>query len=225
MISLIATTVGNWDRLVKPMLDSINEHEPEVEVIIVDAGGKMPDAYDGNVRIIKTGMLNCQEAQNVGLEASEADWFLVTDVDVICVAPFAHLFKGLSPRLIYGPSRHGAGYQSLPYDWLDGWCYAFSREFYETVGGFDEAFEASGFEDADLCYRGYKQGFGIAHIDLPFKHLIDGVKYQITDSYSDARSRNIERVKEKHGTFSDKKRGLLDWGPARVPQVLSGAAD
>lgn len=197
-VSVITTSVGGWDKLIKPMIISIRKYEPGVEIVVVDCGDNYPDEFMG-AKIIKTGLLNCSAAQNVGMEHTDADWFLVSDCDVICEGDFTHLFEYLDKDTIWGnklhvPNNFGFG----KYNWLDGWIYAFSRKLYEDIGGFDENFQGSGFEDADICWRAIEKGYKINFGDFPFRHLEVGQKRSISDGYDDVRLKNIEYLRKKH---------------------------
>jgi validoxylamine A glucosyltransferase len=71
------------------------------------------------------------------------------------------------------------------------------RRLFESVGGFDEAFQGWGPEDADLCYRLFRSGAGGAFAgDCRLYHL-DHAR----DAGETARStlRNAKRLYRKHG--------------------------
>lgn len=202
-VSVITTSVGGWDELLKPMIDSVRSYEPEVEIIVVDCGGQFPDEYKG-AKIIKTGMLNCSEAQNVGMKATDADWMLVTDCDVLAAGKFTYLFSYLDNDRIWGNKYHAPGtYFEDPRGWLDGWIYAFSRRMYDDLAPdgvfFDENFKGSGFEDADICFRAYEKGYKIEFADWPFFHLERGQKTKISNDYNKVRDWNLEYLKGKWG--------------------------
>ena len=204
-IAIITTSVGGWDNLLKPMIDSVQRHEPGVEVFVVDAGRTMPDEYPGAV-IVKADRVNCSAAQNIGIKYIDADWYLVTDCDVLCNAPFAHLFDDFDENAIYGnkfhhPESYGFG-NRMPM-WIDGWIYAFSKKLLDKVGLFDERFLGSGFEDADICWRAMLKGYDIKQGSLPFTHLEYGQKRSISDGYDNVRLQNIAYLKGKYDLPGD----------------------
>ena len=143
-------------------------------------------------------MLNCSEAQNIGLAHSNADWFLVLDCDVLCTGKFIDFVAGLKPG-IYGKHLHEKHHKLFEgvYPWLDGWIYAFPREVCEVIGGFDENFQGSGFEDADFCWRAQNLAYPVRLADLPFIHLATGQKREISDGYKEVRLGNVEYLKKK----------------------------
>jgi hypothetical protein len=220
-VAVVATTIGHWETAQR-MIDSILDNEPHVTVVMV-GDRSMPGKYREAEMVRPKAKLNCQQAQNIGIQQIDADWYVVCDADVICKGSFANDIEVLHPDFVHGPKVNRGGRNDMPYDYLDGWFYAFHANFFKDVGLFDESFEASGFEDADICYRGYKMGYGIARLSVPFDHKAMGLKRDITGGYNDARARNVERVKQKHGTYGDKERGELDWGPPGTAFQVSGS--
>lgn len=200
-VDLITTSVKGWNRYIKPLIDSVEKHEGITSnIIVVDAGSHYPDEYK-DVKIIHTPMLNCCEAQNVGMRNSDADWFLITDCDVICEGKFIDKIKGLPQNSIYGNQMTQAKHKFFtgPSKWLDGWIYAIPRNIYDKIGNFDENFIGSGFEDADYCWRAVHVGFDVKLAMFPFKHLAAGQKRAITENYKKVRLKNIEYLKMKWG--------------------------
>lgn len=147
-ISLITTSVGNWGKYVVPLIDSVLIYGSDTEIIVVDSGFNYPDEYK-TAKILHVPMMSCASAQNIGLEIASGEWLIVVDCDVECKGPFSDILYNLSPMGIYGNNvipKDGRGFPT-PYRWLDGWIYAFHQDLYNTIGGFDERFIASGFED------------------------------------------------------------------------------
>lgn len=204
-LAVITTSIGGWDKYIVPFIDSIRKYEKDVPIIIVDAGSNYPAQYkDENVHILKTPELNCSEAQNIGLDYMTADWYLVSDCDVLCRAEFVNRIHRLPDDAIYGNKMHpkdrGGGKKQpfeTPYRWLDGWIYAIPDKIYQRIGGFDENFEGSGFEDADYCWRAMERGFDLRLAGLPFLHLADNAKKTISPRYKEVRQRNITYLRNK----------------------------
>lgn len=202
-VSLITTSVGGWNKYIVPLIDSVRKYEKDVEIIVVDAGSYYPDTYK-DAKILHTPLLNCSEAQNHGMRFSKSDWFLVIDCDTICKGRFIDSFSNFSNDIIYGNQMHeknrGGGRRdrwNTPYKWLDGWIYAIPRKIYNSIGGFDENFEGSGFEDADYCWRAMDAGYNVDLAMFPFEHLTAGQKKNISDGYSEVRKKNIEYLRKK----------------------------
>ncbi len=197
-VDVITTSVRGWNRYMKPLIDSIERHEEITSnIIIIDAGGFYPSNYK-DVTILHTSILNCSEAQNIGLKYSFADWILVLDCDVLCTGKFTDFVPSLKAG-IHGKKMHGRLHEpfTAPYPWLDGWIYAFPREIYEAVGGFDENFQGSGFEDADFCWRARKMSYPTMLTNLPFTHLSTASKKEISGEYKKVRLGNVEYLKNK----------------------------
>jgi glycosyltransferase involved in cell wall biosynthesis len=198
-LDIITTSVGGWDKYIVPLIDSIETWEEKTSnIIVIDAGNNYPDTYK-DVQIIHTPLLNCSAAQNVGIRHSNADWFLIVDCDVLSNGKFSGLIESQSPDKIYGMQFHQKKHKffTAPYRWLDGWIYAIPRKIFSKVGYFDEGFKGSGFEDADYCWRARHYGFDVAFLDMPFIHLADGQKRNISDNYKKVRLENIEYLKKK----------------------------
>jgi hypothetical protein len=49
-------------------------------------------------------------------------------------------------------------------EWADGSCLVFTKEVFNSVGGFYEKFFMY-FEDVDFCYRAKSKGFTLKHVD------------------------------------------------------------
>lgn len=206
-LSIITTSVGGWEEYVKPLIDSIRKYEPSVHIVVVDAGDNFPISYK-KADIIKTPVLNCAESQNVGIRHSisymNPDWFLILDCDTICEGKFRNRLVNLPATAIHGnqmhPKNRGGGRKDpwkTPYEWLDGWIYAIPKRIYEDIGGFDENFKGSGFEDADYCWRALDAGYSLNLVMFPFNHLTAGQKKNISDGYNEVRRNNIKYLRKK----------------------------
>ena len=200
---VITTSIGGWDEYMVPFIETIRTYEKTAFITIVDAGSNYPDTYK-NVNIIHTPILNCAEAQNIALADEKFDWYLVSDCDVLCRGEFIDRIHRLPDDAIYGnkmhPKNRGGGRRDpfeTPYKWLDGWIYAIPHRVYKEVGGFDENFEGSGFEDADYCWRALDAGFDLRLAGLPFLHLADNTKKTISPRYKEVRQRNIVYLRKK----------------------------
>ena len=175
--------------------------ESDVDIIWVDCDDRGPDEYK-DAQIVKTPILSYTEALNVAIEHSDEPWILSIDTDIICLSGFVHIFDNfLQEDTLYGNKYVG----SRPYlnhpdgGWLDGWIIAVSKKVLNDIGTFDENIIASGFEDADLCFRAREAGYNIRRLDFPFQHLAAGQKRDISEKYDEKRDHNIEYVAKKHG--------------------------
>lgn len=166
----------------------------------MDCGDRGPEEYKG-AQIVKTPILSYTEALNVAIDHSDEPWILSIDTDIICLSQFVYLFEQhFEEDTLYGNKFvHSRPYLTHPDGgWLDGWIIAVSKKVLNDIGTFDEDIIASGFEDADLCFRARDAGYKIQKFDLPFNHLMAGQKYDISEEYDDKRLFNIEHVRKKH---------------------------
>lgn len=203
VVDIICTSYGKYEEFVKPYAKSVALWEPGVQVVWANAGDWQKTVLKDNPRLVQLHApgTNCQQGQNRAMHYSRADWFLVTDIDVHCTGKFTGQMQNFKDDTIYGVKFH-KNYMGFEEPWIDGWIYAIPRRIYQAIGGFDEEFEGSGFEDLDYCYRAIKAGFQLQKVyRLPFIHLEVGVKREFSPDYDEVRQRNIERAKRKHPEF------------------------
>lgn len=189
IVEVICTSFREQASYVRLLRASVGAHEPSVKVNWETSTD--PCAKAQNIAI--------KRAINIGyLTGQVPDWYLVTDVDVICKAPFVDILKFCDPYILWGNKIHPAGTYGSITGWIDGWIMAISRKMWQEVGEYDENFLGSGFEDADYCFRAQKQGYSIGNAGFPFHHLEAGVKNIITPKYGSVRQKNLDYLKEKH---------------------------
>jgi GT2 family glycosyltransferase len=58
-------------------------------------------------------------------------------------------------------------------EWADGSCLVFSKEVFNSIGGFYEKFFMY-FEDVDFCYRAKSKGFVLKHVDTKVSQIPKG---------------------------------------------------
>lgn len=157
----------------------------ELEIVVVDDGsGDLPTDMDGArvVSLPKKGIaLNPCVPFNRGVEESTGEFVCLTNPEVTHAAPilfemreecrrlgpkayvaaacwddedrrwFCHSYLEPDPRKIWRwPVPKGAGLH---------FCAMLRREFYDEVGGFDEAYrEGQAFDDNDLLWKLYSAG-------------------------------------------------------------------
>lgn len=182
MYCLEVFVVGHnfWDKLTRPLLDSIHKLEPDLKVILVDNGSYPP--YPGGsyshypkheavreVRYCDNSSLAA--AINAGLEmCGEADWYLWLSNDLVCVAPFAEQIRKMEPgqvwygpRLVHHPEEGGLYYVD------DGWM-LLPDGMVRDVGMFDERYQGYYYEDIDYAYRAMQAGYMPEMMGLGFEH-------------------------------------------------------
>jgi len=197
-LAVVIVGVDGWKEYTLPAIQSILVYEPDMPIVLVDAGSKSPyyrkpDYPEGIRCLLIDPSFSYAGAINAGLAEADADWTIVLNNDVLCDGPFAKLFP-IDPRLLCGMQLIEFG----DLRWLGGWIYAISRECWELVGPFDEQFEVCGFEDLDYCIRARALGFAVVPRKMPFSHLWGRTRWGLP-GYSEVRDRNRKRVEAKHG--------------------------
>jgi GT2 family glycosyltransferase len=197
-LAVVIVGVDGWKEYTLPAIRSIREHEPDVQVVVVDAASKYPYHkqldYPDAMGLRLDPSFSYAGAINAGMAYANADWTIVLNNDVLCTGPFSDLVPAFAPRLLCGMQLIEFG----DLRWLGGWIYAISRECREVVGPFDEQFEACGFEDLDYCIRARAAGFSVELAQMPFKHLWGKTRWGL-NSYPAVRAQNMKRVEAKHG--------------------------
>ncbi|MFC2025808.1 glycosyltransferase [Chloroflexota bacterium] len=106
----------------------------------------------------------------------------------------SHVFEG-GEEGTYGPFGSSEWYRD--YQAVTGACMAVRREVFESLGGFDEAYQV-GYGDIDLCLRAYDAGFRIFY--TPYARVIhhEGATRRLSQPPSDvlrASVRMYEHIK------------------------------
>jgi len=171
-VNIIIVCIGDWDRFTKPCIDSLREHEPGVNLIIVDNGSPepYPSGWWKSVRLNET--VSYPAALNAVLSKINKDkWIMIANNDILFHKPFLYRVKHYDPNSIYGFYTHTA----FGRDYISSWAMIFSRSLFDEVGLIDENFTPMNYEDADFCWRAVDKGFyltalmrdsfGIEHVD------------------------------------------------------------
>ena len=119
-IAALVIGIDGWEQYTRPLIESIQAHEPNcMVVVVVDNASAAP--YPAGPIIHRTPRLCHSAAINLAHDiAGPADWYIVLSNDVLCAGPFAHILAGLAADCIAGPclkETHG-------YSYLEGWCVA-----------------------------------------------------------------------------------------------------
>lgn len=151
LITVVTTCKGRLEHL-KQTLPALMA-APGIEVVVVDydcpdgAGDWVRGGYPlaKVVSVTARPWFNPSEARNLGAAAASGDWFFFADADVRVAEGFV---QTVEPLL-----RPGVFLLAKPRP-ADLWGSIFvSRRDFETLGGYDEAMEGYGGEDADLLTR------------------------------------------------------------------------
>lgn len=142
-VAALIVGIDGWERYTAPLLASLAQHEPGCQVVVVDNGSQPPyPAWPEVTRIARA----CYAAaiNHAARQASEADWYVVLSNDVLCTGPFTAELARAAELEIVGPQAEYV-YGQWPY--LMGWCVACPRGLWERLGGWDEDFVVSSWED------------------------------------------------------------------------------
>lgn len=204
--AIIIVGVGQWEEYTKPLVKSIKKYEPDVDVIVVDNGNRIPseEKIISNIDfVVMNDVVNYATAINLGVQHFHVfgrhRWYLIMNNDVICDGPFVDYVNSLNSGTLYGNKVHNRNHKKFtsPTHFIDGWIYAIPRNAIDDVGYWDKEFKIAGFEDADYCIRAYKKGFNIVQSNLPFTHLEEHVRTTF-DNYKKHRLDNMEYLITKH---------------------------
>jgi len=145
----------------------------------------------------------------------------------ILVTPLLAQKKRLvGPRYIDSNGFTEVDGKITPY--LDGWAWAFHRDFLQDVGYFDERFKGSYFEDVELCWRAQRHGYELYEATgLPITHDY-GATCLNGPHYDDLDGIGVPAVSERnHLLFVDKIRSGDDkpFYPVELRRGGPGAED
>jgi len=209
-IAAIIVGIDGWEQYTEPLIWSIYEHEPSCHAFIVDNASPTPyptdgtdDDLNGTMSIHRMKERACySKAINYGKRCmgTPFDWYIVLSNDVLCTGPFAHLLEAYGDGDVVGPKLLETpipGMGMVPY--IEGWCMCFSRRCWDAIGGFDENYLMSSFEDVDASHEARKHGFGlIEDTNLPFVHLDQRQRFYLP-GYGGSEAHNMHHFMQKNG--------------------------
>lgn len=188
--NIIMVGMDHWEDFTLPAIRSIQEHEPDVRIILIDHGKKAYPKIKGVETIRLNKPHSYAAAINIGINHAKADWYFITNNDVLCTGPFVH---EMSKKMIY---CHKA-YRSENNFWFDN-CFVFISDLvWDDVGEFDEKFLVAAFEDADYSFRAQALGFSIHQKEMPFLHFEGTTRFGVPD-YNDIRYDNLLYLQSKY---------------------------
>jgi hypothetical protein len=151
LISVVTTCKGRLEHLKVTLPHMMALADCEVIVVDYDCPDHAADwvrATYPEVRIVQVGdrpIFNVSRARNLGVAAATAPWLLMLDADVIVGSSLVDMLR---PAM-----RHGVYFLPDPRPSSLGGTLLTTREDFDAVGGYDEAFEGWGSEDQDLIAR------------------------------------------------------------------------
>lgn len=197
-IAIIIVGIDGWEEYTDPLLQSIWEHEA-ISPVVVDNASKTP--YRTRDSILRTERLCYSAAINAGKAHADrlhgpSDWYIVLSNDVLCTGPFAHMLA-TQGNVVAGPQiwrEHGLA-------WIVGWCVCIPRAVWDALGGWDENYIMSSWEDVDLSMSANEKGFPLCPMpDLPFIHLDQRQRFGLP-GYAGSESHNRQYFLQKHGEY------------------------
>lgn len=198
MITVCIVGVDYWEEYTRPAIESIREHEPGVEILVLDSGSDPP--YPSLHYVKKSKRTGYAEAINDAIWASYQghryiDWFLVLNNDVLCTGPFVEQIGRLPKNRLYGIEFNSHARMG---EWLNGAVLLLSHRIFNKIGRFDEGYKGAGFEDADYSRRVLNAGMKLELLPyLPFTHLHAMTRMEISEDYEALKERNRQYYLEK----------------------------
>ncbi len=169
-MKIVALIIGidGWNEYTAPLVAGIQDHEPDCQIVVIDNHSQRP--YPAMPYVHYTDRLCYAKAINAAASfAPDADWYIILSNDVACTGEFSEMVSRLDPECIYGGEMY-TFYDAIPF--VMGWCVITSRAMFERVGGWDENYVVSSWEDVDYSEAVRKAGGQLDVIGgLPFKHL------------------------------------------------------
>ncbi len=195
-IAAIVVGIDGWEQYTLPLIQSLGTHEPDCDIMVVDNASNPPYglfmAEDEERFIVRQIDRACYSAAiNRGkyiLDVGTSyDWYIVLSNDVLCTGPFADTLAEYGNEVV-GPALK----QTHGFDYIEGWCVAIPRAIWDAVGGWDERFLGSDWEDVAFSTAARQKGFWLVQ-DLPFIHLDQRQRYEIVDDFwgKDAHNRDL----------------------------------
>ena len=199
-IACIIIGIDGWRQYTLPLIQSIEEHEPTCEIVVIDNASKEPyvETHNDDFQIFRTQRLCYSAAINSGKNIADsgkniADWYIVLSNDVLCTGAFAHLLAPLT-NVVVGPQlwhEHGLS-------WIVGWCVCIPKNVWDAVGGWDENFIMSSWEDVSFSTSALEKDYPLYQMpEFPFIHLDQRQRFGLP-GYAGSEAHNYHYFAAKH---------------------------
>lgn len=193
-IAVLIIGIDGWKQYTKPLIDSIRENAPDVDIVAVDNASDEPYPAYSTARLIRTRRLCYSAAINLAAsQAPDADWLIVLSNDVICTGPFAEIVSVLPDDGIYGPEVLNV----WRWKYLMGWCVIVPRKVWNALGGWDEKYIMSSWEDVDYSAMAVEHGFHLYTGPFAFKHLDQRQRFHLP-GFDGTHEKNAAYFRSKH---------------------------
>lgn len=208
-IAAIIVGIDGWEKYTLPLVASLQKHEPECDIVVVDNASHAAYPHGLSVRLphgagwrslSSNAIARCDKricysaAINYGKSTvGDADWYIVLSNDVLCTGPFAHILAELGDSDLVGPLLKEA--HGFPY--LEGWCVCVPARAWQA---WDERFLGSDYEDVAYSTAARQRGVGlIEDKSLPFAHLDQRQRFSIVDDFAGKNAHNRELFLREYG--------------------------
>ncbi|MFA5075626.1 MAG: glycosyltransferase [Candidatus Babeliales bacterium] len=214
----------------------------EWEIIVIDNGSNPPIE---DVTIRNETNLGFPVAVNQGIRAAKGDVIILLNNDVIVtpgwadrllyhlntfdiVAPMANYCAGLQQEVALETYNDDKELNAAAVKWGEahdkefievnftiGFCMAFRRKLWETIGDFDESLWPCSGEEIDFCFRAREKGYRIAIARDAFVHHIGSQTFFAMEKegllkYRDTIYQNDRHLAKKWGAdFWDHQTGSM----------------
>ena len=177
-----------------PLVQSLQFHEPKCDLIVIDNESKTP--YPEQHWVFRRPRCCYSAAINYAkVMMGAADWYIVLSNDVLCTGPFIEELAHTPPTWVAGPCLK----QVHGYNYLEGWCVCIPADIWQELGGWDDNYRISSWEDVDFSTMALKAGYNLAHMpDLPFKHMDQRQRFTIVPDYWQSEEHNVRYFFRKH---------------------------
>lgn len=196
-VAAIVIGIDGWEQYTLPLIKSIQAYEPECTIVVIDNASNQPYPAVAGVTVERTERKCYSAAINHGKAlAGDAEWFIVLSNDVLCKGAFLPVLSSLPSVWVAGP--HLISNQGWKY--LEGWCVCIPAMVWTELGGWDENYQISSWEDVDFSTMAIRAGYNLAHCpDLPFVHLDQKQRFTIVPNYWESETHNVRYFRQKHG--------------------------
>lgn len=167
------------------------ESRPDKKEILHRCTSSLPKVHE--IIIVWNDRMGYAPAINRGCVAASGDHFLIMNDDVIFKS--GDLQDLCIPGKATSPTYNGRTYPDL---W--GSCFCVPRDIWERMGGMDERYEVSYYDDDDLIFTLRDMGVPMGPVEsVVFDHPHPGTTLDVMPDRTNFSSANEQRFKEKWG--------------------------
>lgn len=186
------------------------------EIIVVDDCSKDPDLNNYYVKGMMIGKLPVTvlkketndgflKTSNRGVQEASGDIVILLSNDVRVKDNFVKQIKDkltISKRSIIGNRfiNFDSGwnvFNDAIFCYLEGWLLACTKDAWNDIGGFDEQFGSSDYEDVDFSTTAIRKGYDLVSLDNPKITHIGGQSYGFNPKREARTNENKEKFKAK----------------------------